>query len=448
MKKIVKIPLIVLGTIVGLFVVLVVVGMLLPSSNNDTGAQIPSSPVIQIPNGDSTASNYQVAFEPIIEFHGDAYPVKILATATINAYWDGTPRMRKDGDYIGDVFGDFGVSLAVTGDSNQSIPVRIEVEGDRFIKKSIQEANVPINTEIEIFPRILYDYSALERLTQPTSANITFRIYINGFLVKEKVEVVRFHSVNEVPFLEISRFDNETIIDNSWLFAAYVNEDDPLIDTILKEALEAGTVDKLGLGNYFSFSGYQDIDGDDDTSLEVWLQVLAVWNVFQRHNIKYSNINATSTMSQNIASQYVRTLQETFGNIQANCVDGSVLFASVLRKLGIEPFLVIIPGHMFLGYSLDDKMENLEFLETTMLGSEEIGKYTKDDSLLGKLKNFTGLGKTQGSVSRDSFFAATAVGEQEFEEVREQLFDDSNTDYQIIDIAAYRAAGVMPIGRY
>jgi hypothetical protein len=108
-------------------------------------------------------------------------------------------------------------------------------------------------------------------------------------------------------------------------------------------------------------------------------------------------------MNQNIASQYVRTLQESFVNTQANCVDGSVLFASVLRKLGIEPFLGIVPGHMFVGYYLDREMTTRSFLETTMLGNEDLSKYTKDDSLFGKFKNFWGIGKTQSSISRDFF---------------------------------------------
>jgi hypothetical protein len=261
------------------------------------------------------------------------------------------------------------------------------------------------------------------------------------------VEIVRFHSVNEVPLLETGRRNNECI-DHTWLFAAYVNEDDPLIDSILQEALQIGTVEKIGFGSSFSFGGYQDIDGDGDTSFEVDLQVLAVWSVFQRHNIKYSNITTTSTGNPYLATQYVRTLRESFGNTQANCVDGTVLFASVLRKLGIEPFLIIISGHMFLGYETDKEGNYFEVLETTMLGNEDITKYTKDDSLFGKFKLWSGIGKTQSTTSRDSFLAASAAAEARWEEVKDKIFDDTEDDYQIIPIAALRAAGVMPIKRY
>jgi hypothetical protein len=393
--------------------------------------------------------SYTIAdFSPIVEFHGEAFPVKILATASMKTSMGGNPRMSREGDYIGDTLGDFGVSLRITSAANEPVPVRIEVESDRFIKKSSQDALVPSDKDIEIFPRIAYDYSALEHLSQPASDNVYFRIYVNNTLRQEKTEVIRFHSVNEVPFLEISRWNNEHIIDNTWLFAAYVNEDDPLIDTILKEALESATVEKIGFGDYNSFGGYQDIDGDEDTSMEVSLQVLAVWSVFQRHNIKYSNITTTSTRNQNLATQYVRTLQESFENSQANCVDGTVLFASVLRKLGIDPFLVLIPGHMFLGYDLNKSGDLSGFLETTMLGNVSLSKYTNDDSWLGKIQNWSGLGKTQSSVSRDSFFEATAAGKIRWEEVKDKIFDEDEEDFQIIIISEWRDIGIMPIRRY
>jgi hypothetical protein len=374
-----------------------------------------------------------VAFEPVIEFHGEAFPVKALSIASMNTRFDSSPRMLNDADYIGDSFGDFGVSLTIKSNSTEKTPVRVEIEGDRFVKLSKIETNIPSGKKIELFPRIIYDYPALEQLVQPSSVNITFRLFINDKLNKETIEVVRFHSVNEVPMLEKSRWNEEDIIDHKWLFAAYVNEDDPFIDKIFQEALKMGTADAIGLAGSFSFGGYQDSDGDGDLSLEVDLQVLAVWGVFQQHNIKYSNITTTSTGNQSIRTQYVRTPQESFEKTQANCVDGSVLFASVLRRLGIEPFLVIVPGHMFLGYYLDPNGTNIAFLETTMLGNNDITKYPKN---------------RQALVSRDTFLAAQKTAEGEYAEVEDKIADESNTDYQIIPISFLRTKGIMPIKRF
>ncbi|MDR0449719.1 MAG: hypothetical protein LBH26_00455 [Treponema sp.] len=368
------------------------------------------------------------AFEPLVEFHGEAFPVKILALAAKNTALDGSARMKNDGPYIGDVFGDFGVALSL----KRAGPVRVEIEGDRFIKLSVQEALVPANNKVEIFPRISYVYSELERLTQPGTENVYFRLYKNGKLLKEEMKVIRFHSVNEVPFKEISRWDGESVLSYGWLFAAYVNEDDPLIDEILKEALEIARREKAGVGDIYAFSGYQDIDGDGGAGAEVRIQVYAIWRVLQDRGIRYSDITTTSTGNQSVATQYVRTLRESFSNSQANCVDGTVLFASVLRRLGISPYLVLIPGHMFLGYNLDSGGEMIAFLETTMLDSVNPGDYPNH---------------RRARVSLDSFIAASASALKTWETVENKMLDDSDIEHQIISVAECRMNGIMPVKR-
>ena len=477
------------------------------SGKTDTNPRVPTTIIqVQIPNADGQGTqinfNYAVLFEPLIGFFGEAFPVKILSTAALNTWPDGSSRMITRDDYIGDSLGDFGVTFLLKAPSGEPVSdgepivpdelvsVRIEIEGDRFIRKSSINVDMPLDREIEIFPRIVYDYNALERLVQPASENVYFRLLYGSVPLLEKTEVVRFHSVNEVPYYVIDRRDDENIEDYTFLFAAYVNEDDPLIDKILQEALQIGTAEKIGLGSDFSFSGYQKEDENGDASLSVDLQVLAVWSVFLNHNIKYSNITTTSTESNKMASQYVRTLGESFGNTQANCVDGSVLFASILRKIGIQPFLVLVPGHMFVAYLQDDDPYSIGFLETTMMGDVDISKHTKDDSFMGKLKRWSGLGKTQSSVTLNSFLAAQTAGreryydatielwlenaedpeareklmnddeqviealikllgedEQAYED-REELWNNGDGRYAIIDIKSCRYVGVMPITRY
>ena len=101
--------------------------------------------------------------------------------------------------------------------------------------------------------------------------------------------------------------------------------------------------------------------------------MFAVWNVLQRIGVKYSSITQPSGSSDTIMSQHVRFLDEAYSNSQANCVDGTVLFASVLYKLGIWPVLILRPGHMFLGFYPDEssyqRHQNLACLETTLIGN-------------------------------------------------------------------------------
>jgi hypothetical protein len=450
MKKVLKFLAFLAVLIIVLFAGLMFYSLYIDSKKPQAEPPHPPTQRIEVsfPDGQS-GFKYDVSFEPLIEFYGEAFPVKILSTATLNEFYDGTPRMIRNDDYIGDVFGDFGVTFYIKKSSEEisdnDVPLRIEIEGDRFIKKTIMDEFIPQNKTIEIFPRIIYDNNALARLNQPAIENVYFRLFFGPAKVIEKTTTVRFHSVNEIPFYVTDRRDENNKEDLTYFFAAYVNEEDPLIDTILHEALQIGTVEKIGLGDGFSFSGYDRKDADGDPILSVTLQVLAVWSVFLKHNIKYSNITTTSTLNEKMLTQYVRTLSESFENEQANCVDGSVLFASVLRRIGIEPCLVILPGHMLVAYyqNEDFDVESLAFLETTMLGDTNISKYTKDDSIFGKFKNWSGLGKTQSSVTRDSFLAALDAGEKVYNEAVEN--DD---EIKIIDIKIFRYIGIKPIVRH
>jgi hypothetical protein len=172
------------------------------------------------------------------------------------------------------------------------------------------------------------------------------------------------------------------------------------------------------------------------------LQVQAIWAAFLHRGLKYSSITATSTSNDKIESQYIRTLGESFENLQANCADGSVLFASVLRKIGIEPVLVCVPGHMYLGFyryydyanSVFDSSD-LVFLETTRMGDIDLSEYRGDDYL-------------QSLIIEFSFKLALLDGMGEFERAKSKFDDDEETEYQIIDIKKMRSQGIMPVTRY
>src|SRR6202011_1600156 len=126
-----------------------------------------------------------------------------------------------------------------------------------------------------------------------------------------------------------------------------------------------------------AFDGYQAGDPSD-----VVKQVFAIWTAIQKHGIKYSSVTEVPGGSALVNSQFVRFLDQSVKNTQANCVDGSVLFASLLRKVGINPFLVAVPGHMYIGFYLnnseDDEDREYVGLETTLIGASEVDEIDSD----------------------------------------------------------------------
>ena len=88
----------------------------------------------------------------------------------------------------------------------------------------------------------------------------------------------------------------------------------------------------------------------------------------------------TSNPSNGVGSQYVRFFDEVLDNTQANCVDGTVFFSSILRKIGIEPILILIPGHMYLGY-YDVSGASYFLLETTKIGGLNLKEITSGNAV-------------------------------------------------------------------
>lgn len=123
-----------------------------------------------------------------------------------------------------------------------------------------------------------------------------------------------------------------------------------------------------------------------------------MWNILQKRNFRYSSVSNTSLSSNVVFSQRVRTFDDALNSSQINCVDGSVLFASLLRAINIEPILVRIPGHMFVGYYTDNGHKNMDFLETTMIGDVDLDDFFPDERL-----DSTMVGKTQNQMSRITF---------------------------------------------
>jgi len=235
--------------------------------------------------------------------------------------------------------------------------IHVEFDENEVMRRTVFEEKVPsgISGSVVVYPTINYRYDALRGIKQSTPVTITASVTVDGASAGRQTLAVRAASINDCPLSIAVPGKKGAYVSTDWLFGAYVNENHPISDEIRREALKSGIIP--------AFLGYQ---GGKNA---VYLQVFAIWNVLQKRGMRYSNITTTPGVSDQVLSQYVRFIDQSINNSQANCVDGSVLFASILRQIGIEPVLVHVPGHMFMGFFVDPEGKELEFLETTMIGA-------------------------------------------------------------------------------
>jgi hypothetical protein len=379
----------------------------------------------------------EVEWSPEANMDHQLFPSLVLATASVRPVEpEDEEGAKPDPSLLGDRFGLVGISIKGT---EPKARIKVTVKENELMDESSWSGELPeAGLDYFIAPKVNYKFEKLRQVTQQKPLNITFQVEADGEPAGEQHETLQVRSINDCPFAVAN--SEETLNDENyiagsaelgWMFAAYVNENHPMLDKILQEALETKIVSALKVTTH-----------EHDETLR---QVFALWSALQKHGLQYSSTTTTPGGSETVQSQFVRFVDQSLTNTQANCVDGSVLVASLLRKISIEPFLVTVPGHMYVGFYLGAGKSQFVALETTLLGVPEAADEKKpgDPAALTALRD-----KLDAAVKtrRDwkTFAKAVQTGTEDLIKNRPKL-DAADPSYQWIDLAEARSQGIMPI---
>ena len=364
-------------------------------------------------------SSFRSGFEITDELGGNIFPSAILSVATTDAQ----VIQPSDSVYVGNPKSC--IAIKVRSRSAYS-RVRIDVAETPFFSHSVSEFVLERpRTDYTIYPDIIWNYEALKNNTQAEPISVAVTVEIDGEDLGQRVRTFSVRSINECLLGYVTH--GTKFHDTGIFFAAYVNEDNPSIDKVLREALNTRIVNR--------FLGYQ---GKADA---VDKQVYALWNVLQKRNFRYSSISNTSLSSNVVYSQRVRTFDDALESSQINCVDGSVLFASLLRAINIEPILVRTPGHMFVGYYTDASHKKMNFLETTMIGDVDLDDFFPDEQL-----DSTMVGKSQNQMSLLTFEKSKEYANKKYKD-NEKGIHSGKLNYMFLEISKEVRRQIQPIGK-
>lgn len=374
---------------------------------------------------------------PLSSTGKEIFPSAVISTATVD--WNGDTQTAEDKKTDDDaqlrkhqtpIYGDENSWMGIRLEGmKKGAQVSVEIAADGLIKPSSWSGklvNVSEKGNVIIQPKILWNFEALIKAFQQRPVNVSFSATVEGKEIPAITETYTLRSINDCPFFIKRDKSGNTGTDLNFMFAAYVNENHPLVQKILTEALECHIVDE--------FDGYASKD-----TQKVLYQVWAIWNALQRRGIKYSSVT-TTTPSESTYCQAVRFLDQSIDGHQANCVDGSVLMASILRKIGIKAYLVLVPDHCFLAF---DEVPNSAALptglETTLLGSDVITDVKKLDLLPQQEKH------KEYEASKNTFLQALNSGDKKIQSCARNLQGGSDPQYALISIEGARKMGIMPI---
>lgn len=273
--------------------------------------------------------------------------------------------------------------------------LQLRLDSDLFLQP-LQIGVSASSGSAAVNPELPWNYDALRRTTQLEAHTFVATLLVGGKPAAQAPLVCSVHSVNEA-VSRIFMTSTGQWQDTSVCFAAFVNEDHPLINAILEEAMAGGAVR--------AFTGYQ------YGAQSAMLQAQAIWDALAARGLSYVNMATDSGTSSLVSTQYVRFLDQSIHDKGANCVDASVLFASVLRRIGLRPVLLFRPGHCFTGFYDSAEGGRIVAFETSALGTAPF----------------------------------SAAAEEGMKELQTTLPFIGTPQYSVVDVALCRQQGINPI---
>lgn len=279
------------------------------------------------------------------------------------------PRVPQLGDPTGLV------SVVLTA-PRDDCPVKITLAATEVFNESAISLTLPkAGTLYRIAPYLLLDHARIMRLKHPIPAEVLrARIELDG-RIETATRRVSIHALNDC--LLGARFGNKAI-DASYLGAAFVNENNPEVPArVIRHALDRGYVER--------FVGYA------GGPAVVEREVEAVYLALKDLGFKFSATTRASLASTSTGTQWIRLSSDSIRSDQANCIDGTVIFASVLTALRLRVVMFVMPfKHAFLGVYRDAQSQSLDavlVIETIRVGTDpfkdavKAGRGLLDDQL-------------------------------------------------------------------
>ena len=284
----------------------------------------------------------------------------------------------------------------------RDLPARFEVRVDTpGLREPTRVEARASGHVVELHPRLDWDTAQLRALNGVRRQALRVTVLAEGVPAQTKMLDVRLHPLDDALYFVR---EGSARVDLGWAFAGYVDPHDPVVDDVLALARAADP----------------DFDEPGDDRDAVLRRVAAVWAALEQRGLTYAPGNPALSRGPSVYSQRVRLLADVWRERRANCIDSSVLIASVLERLDIATVIVLVPGHAFIGFRAGPG--ELVHLETTLLGA------------------------STGAASADArFAAAVSAGRARWRAVAARVDGRHGPDYAVVDIAVARRYGIVPL---
>lgn len=247
------------------------------------------------------------------------------------------------------------VTFSIHSRSDQTLRLRVESHVERYSARAVETVEILPGQSVDLHQLPTFFPDRIRGIHELTRATLQVRVdHLAG-----ETEMQRSYPIWLLPRTTAYNgiFDPAT---GKWkdltpYLAAWVTPDTPEIFSLLREAAD--------LHPMRLFAGYQ----VDAAGVEA--QVRAIFQALHKLGILYINSVTTLGCGEEATTQRVRLPREAIRMRSANCIDGTVLMASLLEAATLTPAIVLIPGHAFLGWKPRVTGADWDYLETTEISA-------------------------------------------------------------------------------
>jgi hypothetical protein len=250
-----------------------------------------------------------------------------------------------------------------------TLAIQVYIEGYSDVAKTTIEVKKGEHTKVTLLPVLKHaEIRKLNDLQKATLHVDVRQLAPNRAEISYTTEPIYLTAKNQAL---IAQEINGSIVDLTKYLAAWVTPNHPEISRVLWSACNHHPDGEL--------RGYAG-DTIEETAASIREQVRAIFATLkQDRKLAYTNSTLGWEIQPGWISQKVRLPGDCLllERGVANCLDGTVLIASILEACGIEPLLVLVPGHAFVGWKVHPFVEQYEFLETTMKDFDQAQGYAQ-----------------------------------------------------------------------
>jgi hypothetical protein len=243
------------------------------------------------------------------------------------------------------------IAVTVNNPTAETLRARIAVTVQGWSDQEIQVAHLdPGASRTYIFaPSFLPRFYANHEIAAATAlVSVTD---INGTPLYLQTVPVRIRSAEDMYWG--AKFQYAPFI------ASWITPHDSRVEEILHQAKEFMPGRRL--------PGYEPEKSAEGQEQMTYTEARAIYRALQEAGVSYVKSSMTLGGHQD-TSERVRMPEVSLRDSSANCIDGVVMYASLFENLGMEPVVLLVPGHAYVGVRLSPKSSKYLYIETAITG--------------------------------------------------------------------------------